>query len=140
VGVRDPFGTASPSADVIEFLDGLHFDVLVQGDGKVVVVVHGSPWEDMEFVTRRNHPASVLRDWIELIECDVLVVGHTHDPMVCRTDSGIVVNPGSVVSAPFVSTSHSFALLDLATLAVSHHNVETGALIEVKPWPDDESA
>jgi putative phosphoesterase len=138
-GVPDPFGGGVPSAETLEFLDGLPFDVLVEGAGKVVVVVHGSFRDDMEFVTRESHPPAVLQDWLESIWADVLVVGHTHRPMCCRPGGGLVVNPGSVVSTPEarVETSRSFALVDLATLEVTHHDVESGRRLEVAPWADD---
>jgi putative phosphoesterase len=137
-GVPDPFGTAAPSVETLAFLAGLPFDVLVAGDGKIVVVVHGSYRDDMEFVTSRDHPPRVLRGWLDELGCDVLVVGHTHDPMVCRTGRGLVVNPGSVVSVvPRPVSSRTFALLDLATFEVTHHDVGSGQRLEVAPWVDE---
>lgn len=58
--------------------------------------------------------------------------------MCCRPGRGLVINPGSVVSAPTarVETSRTFALLDLATLEVTHHDVATGATVAVVPWAD----
>jgi hypothetical protein len=49
-------------------------------------------------------------------------------------DAGLVVNPGSVISAPVVKTSRTFALLDLDALAVTFHDVESGEPVEVSPW------
>jgi putative phosphoesterase len=132
-----PFRGGTPSAETLDFLAGLPPHLALEGDGKVVVVVHGSPRDDMEFVTRERHPTRVLRGWLEELRCDVLVVGHTHEPMACRTGRGLVVNPGSVVSASGVSTSRTFALLDLASLAVTFHDVETGDVVTPRPWSDD---
>jgi putative phosphoesterase len=136
-GSRDPFRGGTPSAETLDFLAGLPSNLALEGDGKVVVVVHGSPRDDMEFVTRERHPTRVLRGWLDELRCDVLVVGHTHEPMACQTGRGLVVNPGSVVSAPGVSTSRTFALLDLATLGVTFHDVETGDEVTTRPWSDD---
>ena len=137
-GQRDEFGGSTPSAESLEYLATLPFDLLVEADGMVVLVVHGSIHDDMEFVTRERHPPRLLQGWLDDTEADVLVVGHTHEPMFCRPCRGLVINPGSVVSSPmaWVETSRTFALLDLATLEVTHHDVATGAAVAVLPWAD----
>ncbi len=52
---------------------------------------------------------------------------------------GLVINPGSVISAPVVSTSRTFALLDWPAGFVSFHDVESGEAVTVKPWKADDS-
>ena len=85
----------------------------------------------MEFVNRSSHPPSVLREYLIDLRCDLLVVGHTHRPMWFRCPEGLVVNPGSVVSMPVVDSSRTFAMMDLDTLEVTFHDVESGEPIEV---------
>ena len=71
----------------------------------------------MEFVTRATHPpARPARAVSTTLGADLLVVGHTHEPMWYPLRAGLVVNPGSVVSMPVVKTSRTFALVDLAEL------------------------
>jgi putative phosphoesterase len=137
LGVPDEFRGGTPSRETLEVLGTLPFDLAIGGDGRVGVVVHGSPRSDMEFVTREQHPPSVLRRWLRDLRADFLVVGHTHRPMWYRCDIGIVVNPGSVVSVPVVETSRTFALLDLETVAVTFHDVESGAEVAVAPWVEN---
>ena len=48
------------------------------------MIVHGSPRSDMEFVTRQSHPRRVLRQYLADLNCELLVVGHTHQPMWFR--------------------------------------------------------
>jgi putative phosphoesterase len=95
----------------------------------------------MEFITRRTHPPSALHADLETMGADVLVVGHTHEPMWYRCDRGLVVNPGSTVSMSLyagrgatVQTSRTFALVDLAALSATFHDVESGEPIDVPPW------
>jgi len=137
LGVPDEFGGGLPSKETLAYLATLPFDLPVAGSGRVGVVVHGSVNDDMEFVTREKHPPHVLRGWLEDLRADFLVVGHTHRPMWYRCESGLVVNPGSVLSAPRATTSRTFALLDLGTLDVTFHDVESGAPVEVEPWPEE---
>lgn len=139
-GVPDEFGGGPPSSETLEYLAALPFDRIFEVGGRVGVVVHGSPRDDMEYVNRRNFPPTVLRGWLEDLRADLLVVGHTHQPMWYRCERGLVVNPGSIISAPVVRTSRTFALVDLEDLAVSFHDVESGRVVPMEPWPEDATA
>jgi predicted phosphodiesterase len=94
----------------------------------------------MEFVTRKTHPPAVLRGYLEALDADLLVVGHTHEPMWYRCVRGLVVNPGSLVSAAAVQSSRSFALVDLDEWAVAFHDGESGRATEVAPWGEGEDS
>jgi predicted phosphodiesterase len=118
----------------LEYLKALPFDLVVAGGESIGVVVHGSPRSDMEFVNRHSHPRKVLRGYLTDLTCDLLVVGHTHRPMWFRSPDGLVVNPGSIVSAPVVDSSRTFALVDLATLEATFYDVETGRPVSIEPW------
>jgi predicted phosphodiesterase len=85
----------------------------------------------MDFVTPRTHPPELLDRWLKEMTDSLLVVGHTHKPMLHRSEHGLVINPGSVISAPVVSTSRTFALLDWEPRVVTFHDVESGAVVEV---------
>lgn len=138
LGRADEYGGGTPGASTLRYLATLPFDLLVPDMERVGVIVHGSPRSDMEFVTRKTHPPEVLRDDLAALSADLLVVGHTHQPMWYRCEQGLVVNPGSVVSMPVVKTSRTFALVDLAALSVSFHDVETGDPLAIEPWSDVE--
>ncbi|WP_406696045.1 YfcE family phosphodiesterase [Singulisphaera sp. Ch08] len=141
VGIPDEFGGGTPSPDTLKTLAALPFELLVADLKQVGVIVHGSPRSDMEFIQRRTHPPSALRADLAALGADLLVVGHTHEPMWFRCDQGLVVNPGSVVSMPVVkNSSRTFALVDLTTLSVSFHDVESGDLISLDPWPEEAPA
>ncbi len=138
-GVPDEFRGGLPSGDTLEFLSTLPFDRIVDAGGKVIVVVHGSISDDMEFVTRRKHPPRLIEGWLNDTRADILVVGHSHEPGVCETTAGLLVNPGSVVSSPYVKSSHTFGLIDLCGRpSVTFHDVETGGRVEPAPWSVDE--
>jgi putative phosphoesterase len=138
-GGRDEFGGGTPSVASLEALAALPFDILIADLHRVGVVVHGSPRSDMEFIQRRTHPPSALRADLATLNADLLVVGHTHEPMWFRCDRGLVVNPGSIVSMSVVkTTSRTFALVDMTNLSVTFHDVETGEVIPLDPWPDQD--
>jgi putative phosphoesterase len=133
-GARDEFGGGTPNSETLDYLRDLPFDLLVAHQTTIAVVVHGSPRSDMEFVTRKSHPRTVLRQYLLDLKCEVLVVGHTHQQMWFRCEEGLVVNPGSVVSAAPIDSSRTFALVDLDILEVTFHDVESGGKVGVEPW------
>ncbi len=133
-GIPSTFGGGLPTKDSVEALRLLPGYQLIEDGSKVGVIAHGSPGDDMEFVTRKTHSTSKLDGWLNEMGVNLLVIGHTHKPMVYRSESGLVINPGSVVSAPVVSTSRTFAVLDWDNEAVTFHDVESGDRVEVKEW------
>jgi putative phosphoesterase len=133
-GVADAFGGGTPSTETLDYLGTLPFDLLVADGPTIGIVVHGSPRSDMEFVNRSTHPRKVLRGYLLDLQCDLLVVGHTHRPMWFWCPDGLVVNPGSVVSVPVIDSSRTFALVDRDSREVTFHDVESGRIIEVEPW------
>ncbi len=135
-GIPGTFGGGAPSAEAVEALKALPPYRLIADGPRAGVVAHGSPGDDMDYVTRSSHPPAVLRRLLQDLDADLLVVGHTHKPMWYRCDRGLVINPGSVISAPVVSTSRTFALLDWDAMAVTFHDVESGAKVELEPWKD----
>jgi putative phosphoesterase len=133
-GVPDEFGGGLPGSATLDYLKTLTFDLEVAAHPAVVVVVHGSPRSDMEYVNRGSHPPQALSNYLVELDCDLLVVGHTHRPMCFRCTDGLVVNPGSAVSIPGVESSRTFAMVDLDTLQVTFHDVESGNAVEVALW------
>lgn len=139
LGVPDEFGGGTPSLATLEALATLPFDLLVADLDQIGVIVHGTPRSDMEFLQRRTHPPSALRSYLADLGADLLVVGHTHEPMWFRCDRGLVVNPGSVVSMPVVKkSSRTFAFVDSHESSVSFHDVESGDRIPLDPWPEND--
>ncbi len=55
-------------------------------------VFHGSPRDDDEYFYEVDASGELL----EMCDCKMLVVGHTHIPFVKRLRDGVILNPGSV--------------------------------------------
>lgn len=116
-----------------EYLEALPASLVWTAGGVVLEVHHGSPISDTEFVSPyRPLPESILQFW-DRSEADVLVLGHTHLPMIDRQGRGTLVNPGSLLGIPGVQTSYSFATLELPELAVRIYEVRTGREIRRDP-------
>jgi putative phosphoesterase len=133
-GVPSTFGGGMPSAESVEALKLLPPHLLIDDGPRIGVITHGSPGDDMDFVTRKTHPPELLDRWLRGMGACLLVIGHTHKSMLYRSENGLVINPGSVISAPVVSTSRTFALLDWEANLVTFHDVESGGQVEVEMW------
>ena len=121
------------------FLEALPPMLSWSAEGLAVEVHHGSPAGDTEFVTPyRPLPESVTQFW-DRSDAAVLVLGHTHLPMIDRQGRGTIINPGSIMGIPGVQTSYSFAVLELPSLAVRIFEVRNGREIRRDPvFLDDE--
>ena len=61
-------------------------------DGKNVVMTHGSPWEPWK---EYHYPHETIWSKASELDCDTVIVGHTHFKMAQRFGSVLVINPGS---------------------------------------------
>ncbi len=116
-----------------EYLATLPTHLLLERGGRRLAVYHGSPRSDLEFVSPyKPLPDSVHQFW-EATAAQMLILGHTHIPMIERLEAGTIVNPGSILSSPGIQTSHSFAVVDLESLAVRVYDVQYGHVIRRDP-------
>ena len=78
--------------DLVEWLRTQPYRVEEVVDGKHVVMTHGSPWEPWkEYI----YPHESMWARAASLDCDVLIVGHTHYKMAQRFGTVLVINPGS---------------------------------------------
>jgi len=80
----------SPSnlSDLKTLPDFLNLDI----DGKKVLVYHGSPWNYLE---ERVYPDYQYFDKFKSVDADVVILGHTHYPLIKKIGNLTLVNPGS---------------------------------------------
>lgn len=124
---------AELSEETWAFLEGLPPCLSVTRGGRRITVYHGSPASDTEYVTPyKLIPRSVEQFWDES-DAEVLILGHSHIPMVERTPRGTIINPGSILEVTGVQSSYSFAVVELDELAVRWHEVRSGREIHRDP-------
>lgn len=78
-------------------------------DGYKVVMFHGSPWNQLEEYIYPDYPNfNRFTD----IDADVIILGHTHYPMVKQLDGKLVINSGSCGQPRDYDSRASFAVFD----------------------------
>ncbi len=99
------------SPDNVGYIAGLRNNESITEDAKRIVMVHGSPYDFDEYV----YPGNVSPDLLSVVNCDILVLGHTHIQFKKEFPEGLIVNPGSVGQPRDGNPGAAFAVLDTAS-------------------------
>jgi protein phosphatase len=62
-----------------------------------LLIAHGAPWDDPEdfrcaYVVEQNNAAM---ERMAQVAADIILLGHTHVPMLAEVGNKLVINPGS---------------------------------------------
>lgn len=79
-----------------------------------IAVIHGSPWDDNEYVYENG----LSKNFLDEVNAEILVYGHTHIPCFKKFDNGIIINPGSVGQPRDGNKKASFAVFDVDSKSV----------------------
>jgi putative phosphoesterase len=71
----------------------LHFDFA----DKRICLSHGAPWDVDTYIFVRQPPAQYQRV-IKEAEADIVILGHTHQPMLIELEGKVIINAGSTSS------------------------------------------
>jgi len=103
----------------LRWLNSLSIEHRLSINGTTIILRHASPWDEETYL----YPDSERIKEIQLSPDEVLVVGHSHYPMIKQSGEGLVINPGSVGQPRDYTPGAAFAILDLTTKAVVHYRV-----------------
>lgn len=84
-------------------------------DSKQIKVFHGSPWKIDEYI----NPNYKSFEKFKLINADLIILGHTHKPMIKKIGQTIIVNPGSCGQPRDYDDRASCAIYDTKTCEVN---------------------
>ena len=73
-----------------------------------IAVIHGSPWDDDEYVYENG----LSKKFLDEVNAEILVYGHTHVPCLKKFGNGIIINPGSVGQPRDGNPKACFCILD----------------------------
>jgi putative phosphoesterase len=97
----------------VNWLSGLSTLNKINLDGRDIIMLHGTP---DDFLNGRFYPDNTANyDWFPG-EKEILLMGHTHYPIIKRfSNGGIIINPGSVGQPRDGNLSSSFCIMDTET-------------------------
>jgi putative phosphoesterase len=85
---------------------------------KKILLCHGSPWKNEEYIYPDLVQSSL--DRYSNLDVDYVLQGHTHYPMIKSIDGTTVINPGSVGQPRNGKPGAHWALLDVCINHVQH--------------------
>jgi predicted phosphodiesterase len=99
----------------LAWLRGLGHEAGLYLSGRELYVVHGSPSDPLYRGILPDDDPQRVRTAFMTIDCDYVVLGHTHVPMLLRgvVENATVINPGSVGLPLDGDPRASYALLDI---------------------------
>jgi putative phosphoesterase len=116
------------STGSLAFLAELPFERRYTFSGLRILVVHGSPRRNTEYLLSLT-PAIKFQNLAHEVNADVVICGHTHEPMHIRAAGAHFINPGAVCGTSAYG-SHTCAVFDLSTLHLTVFDLKTGASVE----------
>jgi len=96
----------------IVFLQNLPFQREFEWEGMKILLVHGSPLSNSQYLMPAM-PDTLLKTFLDGVDADIVICGHTHSPMKREVGDMLLLNPGSVCQSPHNRESHSCAVLTL---------------------------
>jgi predicted phosphodiesterase len=111
--------------DTLDFLATLPDTLTYAWEDRRVLVAHGTPWSRDEYLFSYSKP-ELFKQVAHFAEADIVILGHTHEPMIALVDNVSIFNPGSVNK----HGSGTCATLTLPDCVFRVFNVRTGERIQ----------
>jgi putative phosphoesterase len=110
----------------MEYLNSLSKKLTIQVEEVTLYTYHGSPIFPLRQYVYPWAPQRFLRTLVDMIEGNVLILGHTHIPMIFNFNDKILINPGSVGQPRDKNPKASYMILEIegARINVEHHRVD----------------
>ena len=96
------------------FLSSLPQKIILEFEKNKVLLVHGSPNSISKYIFP-DTPNLYLENMLKENNCNVVICGHTHIPMIIKTKEGYFVNPGSVGMPKEDPSEASYLIADFAS-------------------------
>jgi len=78
------------------YLSALKPSARIEREGRTFALYHGSPRDALMEYVFPGIGETAARDLVSMAEAEIVLLGHTHIPMMYRFNGSILANPGSV--------------------------------------------
>ena len=107
-----------------KYLQTLPLETNIKLAGKRILLTHGSPDSDEEYLTPAT-PEKRLKELAKMVKADLVICGHSHTPFARRVAGKWFINPGSVGRPDDGDPRASYAILHLGLkeIHVKHYRL-----------------
>jgi putative phosphoesterase len=118
------------SLETLAYLKDLPETLNFSWEGIKVHLAHGTPWS-LDTYVFPNSSRHVFKRVAQVANADVVVLGHTHEPMVVKIRERWIVNPGSVCET-YTHGSGTCGVLSLPSCNLKVFDLKTGKRVSVQ--------
>jgi putative phosphoesterase len=118
------------SLETLSYLKDLPQTLELSLEGRCLHVAHGTPWSFDTYVFPYSS-RQVFKRVAHVANADVVILGHTHEPMVARFRERWIVNPGSVCET-YSHGSGTCAVLSLPSCNLKVFDLKHGKRTNVQ--------
>jgi putative phosphoesterase len=119
---------AALSAAQLDYLKQLPMNLQFSWEGVTVTISHATPWSITTYIT--PHVLSrIAHRVMTAAGTDVVLLGHTHEPMRMRVGDGWIFNSGAIGDIRGLALRYaerSFGVLELPAKTFTHYNADDG--------------
>ncbi|MCC7449421.1 MAG: metallophosphoesterase family protein [Anaerolineae bacterium] len=115
--------------ETLDFLKQLPKTLAVGWEEWRILVAHGTPWNDSIYLYRSSH-RYLFEQTVEVAQADLVVVGHTHSPLMVKCNHTWIVNPGAICGT-YASGSRTCGVFSLDDASFEVFKIDTGKPVEV---------
>ncbi len=114
------------SEENIEYLNSLSKKLTIQVEDITLCAYHGSPLSPLRQYVYPWAPRRFLRTLVDMVEGNILILGHTHIPMIFTFTDKLLINPGSVGQPRDKNPQASYMILQIegTKINLEHHRVD----------------
>lgn len=116
--------------ETLDYLNDLPQTLELSLEGIRLLVAHGTPWSFDTYVFPYSS-RQVFKRVAHVTKTDVVILGHTHEPMVAKFRERWIVNPGSVCET-YAHGSGTCAVLSLPSCNLKVFSLKTGKRVSVQ--------
>ncbi|NDJ74615.1 MAG: YfcE family phosphodiesterase [Chloroflexi bacterium] len=114
--------------DSLNFLAALPPTHTLAIDDTRILLAHATPWDDVSYVLP-NSPRTVFERVADTANADVVLLGHTHIPLIARVGPVSILNAGSVCGT-YTMGSHTCGILDMPECEMIVFDIRTGQRVQ----------
>jgi len=112
----------------LAYIEALPDRLSLEVGGKTILLAHATPWDDFTFAFPTSRP-KLFQRIAAAANSDIVILGHTHEPLVARVGATWIFNPGSIIPAG----SQTCATLDLPDMVMTVVRLHNRAVVDNVP-------
>lgn len=119
------------SSKTIDYLSKLPPTLSCLWDKVPVFICHANPWQDSSVYVFPDRPEALFREVACSVKEQIIIMGHTHHPMMIEYQGKLLLNAGSIYGNRNTD-KRTCAILTLPEIQFDLYDIDTAKLLDLK--------